>query len=126
MMKIFTVTILLLSINTAISKDNPNPCGKPGNLCNISCTLENKTDSTNSDKKGYCGTSLTSASIATTGCLCPNGDIADDGSINNICMKAVEQCRMDCGNGKDKDEQADCASPSSSETDSECVCSGKY
>ena len=120
MMKIFIATILLLSINTAISQGDLNPCGKPGNLCNIACISENQTASTDADKKGYCGTSPTRASTATTGCLCPNGEIAEDDQINNICMKAIEQCRVECGD----DELADCARPYSSETDSECVCSG--
>ncbi|MBV52444.1 MAG: hypothetical protein CL816_00090 [Coxiellaceae bacterium] len=126
MMKIFVATVLIFTISIAISQSEPNPCGEPGNQCNSACISENNTDPKNSDKKGYCGTSLTSASTATTGCLCPNGEKADDKAINTICIEAVEQCRMACGNDKDKDDQADCASPSSSETDSQCVCSGGY
>ena len=74
-------TILLLSINTAINQDDPNHCGKAGNQCNSRCISERKTDLENSDKKGYCGTSLISASIATTRCLCPNGEKADESQL---------------------------------------------
>ena len=115
-------TILLSSINTAISQDNPNPCGKPGNLCNISFTLENKTDSTDSDKKGYCGTSRTSASIATTGCLCPNDEESSNTLINSICQKAIRDCNDKCQNS------GSCATPNNSTPpgDSQCVCAGPY
>ena len=104
-----------------VSTGDPT-CSDTGNYCNSVCMVEKKANTNHTDYKGYCGTTPTGTSTATTGCLCPSGDKADLNIINIRCQAAIETCNKSCSKG------GSCATPNNSNppSDSQCSCSGGY